>query len=191
MNWMYLVAGILAAGGVVFHGIFGYLQVPAKLQASSLPSSVFGDGQLTLWMLRMSWHSFTVILAVTAVVLISLEFSRTLLLVGEFFFAGALGREVAHEVTKFLDEEAPVTSSHEGHASAVAGDAVTIEFKGVTFTYPGTETPAIQELELTVHVLVAQASQKSGRVHPSPLRRPDRRDHHHRGAREGSSPSIR
>jgi len=44
---------------------------------------------------------------VVAVVLLSLEFSRTLLMIGEFFFAGALGREVAASVVKFLDEKAP------------------------------------------------------------------------------------
>ena len=77
MNWMYLVAGILAAGGVVFHGVYGYLQVPANLQASTLPTSVLGDGQQTLWMLRLSWHSFTIVLAVTAVALINLGLDDT------------------------------------------------------------------------------------------------------------------
>ena len=48
---------------------------------------------------------------VFAVVLMSLEFSRTLLLIGEFFFAGALGREVAASVIEFLDEKAPVRST--------------------------------------------------------------------------------
>lgn len=76
-NWMYLAAGTLAAGGVVFHGIYGYLQVPAKLQAANLPTSVLGDGKQTLWMLRLSWHSFTVILAVAAVALLSLGFEDT------------------------------------------------------------------------------------------------------------------
>ncbi len=87
---------------------------------------------------------------VVAVVLISLEFSRTLLLVGEFFFAGALGREVAHEVTKFLDEKPPVTSTDDAHASALPGDAVNIELRDVTFTYPGTDSPAISNLNMTL-----------------------------------------
>lgn len=77
MNWMYLVAGILAAGGVVFHGIYGYRQVPAKLQATSLPTSAIGDGHETLWMLRLSWHTFTIVLAVGAFVLISLGLDDT------------------------------------------------------------------------------------------------------------------
>lgn len=69
MNWMYLVAGILAAGGVLFHGVYGFIQVPARLQASSLPSSVFGDGRETLWMLRLGWHTLTAIFAVGAIIL--------------------------------------------------------------------------------------------------------------------------
>lgn len=77
MNWMYLVAGLLAAGGVGFHGIYGYLQVPAKLQASDLPSSVLGDGHQTLWMLRLSWHMFTIVLAVAAVALVNLGLDDT------------------------------------------------------------------------------------------------------------------
>lgn len=77
MNWMYLVAGLLAAGGVVFHGLYGYLQIPAKLDPASLPPSVFGDGEQTLWMLRLSWHSFTVVLAVAAAVLIGLGLDDT------------------------------------------------------------------------------------------------------------------
>ena len=52
---------------------------------------------------------------VVAVVLLSLEFSRTLLLIGEFFFAGALGREVAAKVVEFLNEKAPVSSDEGAH----------------------------------------------------------------------------
>lgn len=77
VNWMYLTAGLLAAGGVVFHGVYGYAQVPAKLHAASLPASVFGDGKQTLWMLRLSWHSFTAVLAVAAVALIRLGLDDT------------------------------------------------------------------------------------------------------------------
>ena len=77
MNWMYLVAGVLAAGGVFFHGVFGFIQVPARLDASALPSSVLGDGGETLWMLRLAWHSLTAIFAVGAAVLISLGLNDT------------------------------------------------------------------------------------------------------------------
>lgn len=87
---------------------------------------------------------------VVAVVLMSLEFSRTLLLIGEFFFAGALGREVAADVVTFLDEEAPVKSSDGLHPTATSGQAVEIEFRDVTFTYPGADEPALKSLSFTL-----------------------------------------
>jgi ABC-type multidrug transport system fused ATPase/permease subunit len=85
-----------------------------------------------------------------AVVLLSLEFSRTLLLVGEFFFAGALGREVAAKVIEFLDEKAPVVSTANEHPGATTGKPVRIELRDVTFTYPGADRPAIENLSMTL-----------------------------------------
>jgi len=85
-----------------------------------------------------------------AVVLLSLEFSRTLLLVGEFFFAGALGREVAAKVVEFLDEKAPVTSTANEHPGATTGKPVRLELRNVTFTYPNADRPAIEELSMTL-----------------------------------------
>ena len=87
---------------------------------------------------------------VFAVVLMSLEFSRTLLLVGEFFFAGALGREVAAEVVKFLNEKAPVLSSLKAHAGKTTGKAIRLQLKNVSFTYPGADEPAIKNFDLTL-----------------------------------------
>jgi ATP-binding cassette subfamily C protein CydD len=83
---------------------------------------------------------------VVAVVLMSLEFSRTLLLIGEFFFAGALGREVAAKVIEFLNEKAPIKSNDRAHPGKGDGSAISIEFKDVTFTYPGADEPAIKNL---------------------------------------------
>jgi ABC-type multidrug transport system fused ATPase/permease subunit len=85
---------------------------------------------------------------VVAVVLLSLEFSRTLLLIGEFFFAGALGREVAAAVLKFLDEKAPVKLAASTRHGPTQGKAVTIELRDVTFTYPGADKPAIRNLSM-------------------------------------------
>ena len=85
---------------------------------------------------------------VFAIVLMSLEFSRTLLLVGEFFFAGALGREVAAEVVKFLNEKVPVLSSVNAHPGKSTGKAVRLELNNVSFTYPGTDEPAINNLSM-------------------------------------------
>jgi ABC-type multidrug transport system fused ATPase/permease subunit len=83
---------------------------------------------------------------VFAVVLISLEFSRTLLLIGEFFFAGALGREVAAKVIEFLDEKAPVRVADNARDGESTGNAVQIDFRNVTFSYPGTAAPAVRNL---------------------------------------------
>jgi ABC-type multidrug transport system fused ATPase/permease subunit len=85
-----------------------------------------------------------------AVVLLSLEFSRTLLLIGEFFFAGALGREVAASIVKFLNEKAPVKSTDGSQRAGEKGQAVGIELKDVTFTYPGAEEPAIRNLSMSI-----------------------------------------
>ena len=82
-----------------------------------------------------------------AVVLISLEFSRTLLLIGEFFFAGALGREVAKTIIEFLDEKSPL--HHAGtERPPVTGDAISVEFRNVNFTYPNTSETAITEMNM-------------------------------------------
>lgn len=87
---------------------------------------------------------------VVAVVFMSLEFSRTLLLIGEFFFAGALGREVAADVVKFLDEEAPEVSTEGKRPEKKPDEAVEIEFRKVSFTYPGADDPAIDRLSFTL-----------------------------------------
>jgi ABC-type multidrug transport system fused ATPase/permease subunit len=81
-----------------------------------------------------------------AIVLISLEFSRTLLLIGEFFFAGALGREVAATVGKFFDEKAPVEPSESRRHGKTDGQSISVEFRDVTFTYPGAEEPTLKNL---------------------------------------------
>ncbi|MGI9289872.1 MAG: ABC transporter ATP-binding protein/permease [Gammaproteobacteria bacterium] len=85
-----------------------------------------------------------------AIVLLSLEFSRTLLLIGEFFFAGALGREVAAMVVKFLDEKSPLKKI--GGTSAGDNDiaGVTVDIRDVTFTYPGADEPAIRNLNMSL-----------------------------------------
>lgn len=85
---------------------------------------------------------------VVAVVLLSLEFSRTLLLIGEFFFAGALGREVAAEVLKFLDEKSPIRLAANARRGKPTRKAVSIELRNVTFTYPGADQPAVRNLSM-------------------------------------------
>jgi ABC-type multidrug transport system fused ATPase/permease subunit len=72
-------------------------------------------------------------------------------MVGEFFFAGALGREVAADVVKFLDEEAPVKSDANTNPGPTNGRVISIEFKDVDFTYPGASEKAIKGLNMTLH----------------------------------------
>ena len=83
-----------------------------------------------------------------AVVLMSLEFSRTLLLIGDFFFAGAVGREVASRIKEFLDEKAPVLTGRSGRHGESDGRSISVEFRDVTFTYPNVEEPHAQEPQL-------------------------------------------
>jgi ATP-binding cassette subfamily C protein CydD len=85
-----------------------------------------------------------------AVVLMSLEFSRTLMLVADFFFAGAVGREVARNVVSFLDEKSPVRSSAQAHPGATSKQAISVELCDVTFTYPDTDTPAVKNLSFRI-----------------------------------------
>jgi len=85
-----------------------------------------------------------------AVVLLSLEFSRTLLLIGEFFFAGALGREVAAKVVEFFDEKAPVEHTDSRKHGKTDGKSISIEFRDVTFTYPSADEATLKNLSFTL-----------------------------------------
>ncbi len=73
--------------------------------------------------------------------LLSLEFSRTLLLIGEFFFAGALGREVAAKRawSFWMRKRRCAVPRPRTQAGRQDGGPVRIEFADVTFTYPGAE----------------------------------------------------
>ena len=86
-----------------------------------------------------------------AVVLISLEFSRTLLLIGEFFFAGALGREVARKVREFLDEKSPLRRSGADDSATLPGKAVSVRLRDVSFTYPGAGAPAVRNFSIELN----------------------------------------
>ncbi|MFW2403713.1 MAG: ABC transporter ATP-binding protein/permease [Gammaproteobacteria bacterium] len=85
-----------------------------------------------------------------AVVLLSLEFSRTLLLIGEFFFAGALGREVAAKVVEFFDEKAPVEHTDSRKHGKTDGKSISVEFRDVTFTYPSADEATLKNLSFTL-----------------------------------------
>ena len=61
-----------------------------------------------------------------------------------------LGREVAANVIKFLDEEAPVRTSATAKAGDPTGKALRIDLEEVTFTYPGADEPAIRNLTMSL-----------------------------------------
>jgi len=86
-----------------------------------------------------------------AVVLISLEFSRTLLLIGEFFFAGALGREVARKVREFLDEVPLARNPGKQAPRRLSGKAPRVILKDVAFTYPGADRPAVRDFTMELN----------------------------------------
>ncbi len=88
---------------------------------------------------------------VVALVLISLEFSRTLLLIGEFFFAGALGREVARKVREFLDETPSVRRSREKASEKLPAGELSIRLEDVSFTYPGADAPAVRSFSMDLN----------------------------------------
>ena len=72
------------------------------------------------------------------------------MLIGEFFFAGALGREVAAGVVKFLNEKSPLKKIGGAQRPDVPNNAVSVALKDVTFTYPGAEEPAIENLSMKI-----------------------------------------
>ncbi len=88
---------------------------------------------------------------VVALVLISLEFSRTLLLIGEFFFAGALGREVARKVREFLDETPSVRRSRKEASEKLPAGDLSIRLRDVSFTYPGADSPAVRSFSMDLN----------------------------------------
>lgn len=86
---------------------------------------------------------------VIALVLASAEFSKPLSLIGEFFFAGAIGREFAKKILAFLGEK-PGVEEVEGAAAPGGRTAGSLRFRNVSFSYPGTERPAVDDFSLDV-----------------------------------------
>ena len=85
---------------------------------------------------------------VVALVLISSEFARPLNLIGAFFFAGAIGREVAKKAGAFLDETTDIDEVLDGKEPASIESSV--ELENVTFTYEGSESPALSNISLKI-----------------------------------------
>jgi len=86
---------------------------------------------------------------VVALILASAEFSKPLSLIGQFFFAGAIGREFAKKIIAFLGEKPTVAEAADAVAPATKGSG-NLRFRDVVFSYPGTEKPAVDRFSLDV-----------------------------------------
>lgn len=86
---------------------------------------------------------------VVALVLASAEFAKPLSLIGEFFFAGAIGREFAKKIIAFLGDK-PSVGDPAGAVAPAGGGTGALLFRDVSFSYPGTERPAVDRFSLSV-----------------------------------------
>ncbi len=83
---------------------------------------------------------------VIALILASSMFSKTLGSLGKFFFAGAVGREIANKISKFLDEKPSIQDSPANENTPLALQKPSIEFENVSFSYEGSDVPAIDDI---------------------------------------------
>ncbi|MCC5795319.1 MAG: ABC transporter ATP-binding protein [Chromatiales bacterium] len=86
---------------------------------------------------------------VVALILVSAEFAKPLTLIGQFFFAGAVGREFSKKVIAFLGEQ-PLVQDPPGAAMPPAQPRPTLAFSDVSFTFPGAARPAVDHFSLSV-----------------------------------------
>ncbi len=88
---------------------------------------------------------------VVALILASAEFSKPLSLIGEFFFAGAIGREFAKKIVAFLGQEPGVSDpATNGAAPPARPSHGALTFRDVVFSYPNTDRPAVDRFSLDV-----------------------------------------
>jgi ABC-type multidrug transport system fused ATPase/permease subunit len=86
---------------------------------------------------------------VVALVLASAEFSKPLALIGQFFFAGAIGREFAKKIIAFISEK-PAVADPEGAATPAGRVRGALSFRDVSFSYPGAAKPAVDGFSLDI-----------------------------------------
>ncbi|MCS6946029.1 MAG: ABC transporter ATP-binding protein/permease [Steroidobacteraceae bacterium] len=85
---------------------------------------------------------------VIAIILASAEFAKPLTLIGQFFFAGAVGREFAKKILTFLSETPSVRDPATPAADAVLPSRPALALDKVSYQYPGTDRPAVQNVTL-------------------------------------------
>jgi ABC-type multidrug transport system fused ATPase/permease subunit len=86
---------------------------------------------------------------VVALVLASAEFSKPLALIGQFFFAGAIGREFAKKIIAFISEK-PGVADPDGAKAPAGRIRGALSFKDVSFSYPGAAKPAVDAFSLDI-----------------------------------------
>ncbi|MCS7289150.1 MAG: ABC transporter ATP-binding protein/permease [Roseiflexus sp.] len=99
----------------------------------------------SLW--RLSTDGIALGTAVTFV-LLSFELARPLNLIGQFFFAGAIGRSVAKKILAFLDT--PPGVAEPAQSAGLIVEAPEIRFEEVMFQYAGRDAPALNRFSLTI-----------------------------------------
>lgn len=87
--------------------------------------------------------------AVIALILATAEFSKPLTLIGQFFFAGAVGREFAKKIVNFLSQ-APGVQDPAGFEAPARLQNPALRLKDVVFTYANTGKPAVNGCSLEV-----------------------------------------
>lgn len=85
---------------------------------------------------------------VIAMVLVSAEFARPLTLIGQFFFAGAVGREFARKIIDFLAEKPGVIDPDVPAPAPIA--APTLALKDLCFSYTDAGRPAVDRVSLEI-----------------------------------------
>ncbi len=84
------------------------------------------------------------------VLLLAPEFYRPLRELGTHRHAGMEGKAAAERIFEILDTPVPVSPGEPGAAARPADRLVSIEFNGVSYTYPGSARPALSGVNLTL-----------------------------------------
>lgn len=86
---------------------------------------------------------------VIALILVSAEFAKPLTLIGQFFFAGAVGREFARKIIAFL-AEIPNVQDPEGVTAPARRPNPVLRFRDVCFSYPNAGSRAVDGFTLDI-----------------------------------------
>lgn len=87
--------------------------------------------------------------AVVALIFATAEFAKPLQLIGQFFFAGAVGREFAKKIVTFL-EQTPSVVEPEAAAVPPLRSNPSLKLKDVVFSYANAGTPAVAGCTLEI-----------------------------------------